>query len=249
LKISFVGSAATALLLALGIFITPVIQKIGFRGTMVVGTIGAPLSLILASFATELWHIYLSQGILLGIASAFVFQPSITLPAQWFTARRGLATGIAVSGSGAGGVCLSPMVQSLIASIGYRNTLRVQGALGFGLLCISTALATSRYRPPKSANGENKWYHMFDKSLISRNYILLLTFSFFVPFGYLAPFFMAPAYVQHIGLDVSTGATMISVMSAANVVCRISLGYLADRVGKFNMMFTCTFSAGNVGQD
>jgi MFS family permease len=45
-------------------------------------------------------------------------------------------------------------------------------------------------------------------------------------------------------LDVSTGATMISVMSAANAICRITLGYLADRTGRFNTMFTCTFLAG-----
>ncbi|KAI8643909.1 major facilitator superfamily domain-containing protein [Parasitella parasitica] len=211
---------------------------------MLVGTIVSPLALILASFATELWHVYLSQGILFGIGSAFVFSPSVTLPSQWFTAKRALATGIAVSGSGIGGVCLSPMTQRLIVSIGYQNTLRVQGAFGFGLLCVSTALATSRYRPPPSLNSKNRWYHVYDSSLISRRFVLLLGFSFFVPFGYVAPFFLAPQYVQSIGLDASTGAAMISVMSAANAVCRITLGYLADRTGRFNTMFSCTFLAG-----
>ncbi|KAK4509767.1 uncharacterized protein ATC70_007069 [Mucor velutinosus] len=244
LKIAFVGTSASALMLALGMFITPVIQKIGFRGTMCIGTIVAPLALILASFATELWHVYLSQGILFGIGAAFVFSPSVTLPSQWFTAKRALATGIAVSGSGIGGVCLSPMTQRLMVSIGYRNALRVQGAFGFGLLCISTALATSRYRPPPSLNSKNRWYHIYDSSLISRRFLLLLGFSFFVPFGYVAPFFLAPQYVQSIGLDTSTGAAMISVMSAANAVCRITLGYLADRSGRFNTMFCCTFLAG-----
>lgn len=165
-------------------FITPVIQKIGFRGTMAIGTVFSPLALILASFATELWHVYLSQGVLFGLASAFVFSPSVTLPSQWFTSKRALATGIAVSGSGVGGVCLSPMIQKLILTIGYRNTLRVQGGFGFGLLCISTALATSRYRPPPSSNVKNKWYHVYDSSLLSQRFILLLCFSFFVPFGY-----------------------------------------------------------------
>lgn len=248
LKIAFVGTSASALLLALGMFITPVIQRLGFRGTMTIGTIFSPLALILASFATELWHVYLSQGILFGIGSAFVFSPSVTLPSQWFTSKRALATGIAVSGSGVGGVCLSPMVQKLFTTIGYRNTLRVQGAFGFGLLCISTALATSRYRPPRGNGGKEKWYHIYDSSLISRKFILLLAFSFFVPFGYVAPFFLAPQYVQHIGLDVSTGATMISVMSATNAICRITLGYLADRMGRFNTMFACTFLAGNVNK-
>lgn len=39
---------------------------------------------------------------------------------------------------------------------------------------------------------------------------------------------------------------MISVMSAANAICRIALGYLADRTGRFNTMFVCTFLAGKI---
>ncbi|CAO3669684.1 hypothetical protein G6F70_004706 [Rhizopus microsporus] len=242
-RIAFVGTSANSMLLGLGVFMTPVIQKLGFRGTMVIGTILTPLGLILASFATELWHVYLSQGILYGFGSAFVFSPSVTLPSQWFTKRRALATGLAVSGSGIGGVCLSPMTQNLIANIGYRNSLRVQGAFGFGLLCISTALANSRYRPPPIKGGKNKWYHVFDLSLMNTRYILLLAFSFFVPFGYVTPFFLAPQFTQHLGLDASAGAAMISVMSATNAICRIALGYLADRVGRFNTMLTFTFLA------
>lgn len=59
-----------------------------------------------------------------------------------------------------------------------------------------------------------------------------------------APFFLAPSYCEYLGLDASTGAVMISVMSAANAICRIALGYLADRTGRFNTMFICTFLAG-----
>lgn len=245
LKISFIGTSATALMMALGLFITPVIQRLGFRGTMVIGTVFVPVSLILASFATQLWHIYLSQGILYGMAAAFVFSPSVTLPSQWFTARRSLATGIAVSGSGIGGVCLSPMIENLIRTVGYRNTLRIEGCFGFAILCIATALATSRYRPPRLTGDNNKWYHMFDRSLLTPRFILLLCFGFFVPFGYIAPFFLAPQFVQSLGLDSASGAAMISVMSAANAIFRISLGYLADRVGRFNTLFLFTFFSGN----
>jgi hypothetical protein len=48
----------------------------------------------LASFATELWQIYLTQGLLYGIGGAFVFAPSISLPPQWFVKYRSLATGV-----------------------------------------------------------------------------------------------------------------------------------------------------------
>lgn len=86
------------MLLSTGLFTTPVIQRIGYRATLAIGSILAPLGLILASFATQLWHIYLSQGILYGIGAGLAFSSSVTLPSQWFVKNRALATGLAVSG-------------------------------------------------------------------------------------------------------------------------------------------------------
>lgn len=92
-RISFVGTLASTVLLSSGVFITPVIQKLGYRGTLAIGAILAPLGMVLASFATSLWHIYLSQGLLFGIGSGLCFAASIALPAQYFTKNRSLATG------------------------------------------------------------------------------------------------------------------------------------------------------------
>ena len=78
-RIAFVGTLENAILLSAGLFISPLIPIIGFRGCMAIGTILAPLGLVLASYATELWHLYLTQGILFGLGGSFVFSPSITL--------------------------------------------------------------------------------------------------------------------------------------------------------------------------
>ncbi|KAF7726988.1 hypothetical protein EC973_008183 [Apophysomyces ossiformis] len=241
-RIAFVGTSATACLLSCGVFLTPVIQRIGFRGTMMIGTILAPLGLILASFATELWHIYLTQGILFGIGGTFVFAPSVALPAQWFVKNRALATGIAVSGSGIGGLAISPMTQHLVSSIGYRNALRVIGGMGFGVLVIATSLAMSRWRPPKTAS--RGFSSIIDLSLINLRFGILLLFGFLVPFGYVGPFFLAPTYAPYIGMSIASAATLVSIMSAMNALCRITLGFLADSIGRLNTMFLATFLAG-----
>ncbi|KAI7852924.1 major facilitator superfamily domain-containing protein [Circinella umbellata] len=208
---------------------------------MAIGTILAPLGLVLASYATELWHLYLAQGILFGLGGSFVFSPSITLPSQWFVKNRALATGLAVSGSGIGGVCISPMAQSLITNIGYRNALRTMGGMGFGLLSIATALAVSRY-PPTRPNG--KPWNIFDRSLISWPFAFLLLFALCISFGYVAPFFLTPTYAEHIGVDASVGSTLISIMSAANAVCRITLGYFGDKYGRVNTLSIFTLLSG-----
>ncbi|KAI9317746.1 major facilitator superfamily domain-containing protein [Dichotomocladium elegans] len=243
-KIAFVGTSANAMLLSMGLFISPFLRRLGFRGTMVIGTVLAPLGLVLASFATELWQVYLSQGILFGLGGAFVFSPSITLPSQWFVKNRALATGIAVSGSGVGGVCLSPMSQSLIATIGYRNTLRTMGGMGFGLLCVATTLAVSRYPPPSDKKSGGSPLRLFERSLFTWPFNFVLVFSILVPFGYVAPFFLTPTYASVIGASDSMGSSLVSIMSAANVLCRITLGYVGDRYGRVNVIFIFTLLSG-----
>ncbi|RUP47217.1 major facilitator superfamily domain-containing protein [Jimgerdemannia flammicorona] len=239
LKIAFIGTSANAVLTSLGLFLTPIINRIGYRGTMAIGTILAPLGLVLASFSTELWHLYITQGILFGIGGAFVFSPSIALPSQWFDKHRGLATGMSVCGSGVGGLALTPLVQFLIENVGYRATLRYMAIIGVVILGIATFLAKPRWALKVGNDGK-----MFDKSLLSKQLWIMLFFGFTVTFGYLVPYFLMPSYAISIGLSPATGAVVVGVMSGFNAAARIGLGYTADRFGRVNTMFVCTLLAG-----
>ncbi|CDS13676.1 hypothetical protein LRAMOSA05850 [Lichtheimia ramosa] len=243
--ISFIGTLANSLLISLGVLLTPIISRFGYRATMAVGAIVCPLGMVLASFTTSLWQLYITQGLLVGIGGAFVFSPSITLPPQWFKKNRALASGIAVSGSGIGGVALSPLTVRLIDELGYRMALRVLGCLYFGILVISIIFARSRFRPAPSNTGSKGLDAFIDPSMLTWKFFLLALFCFLVPFGYIAPFFLAPTYASNvIHANASTGSTLVSIMSGMNSVCRICLGFMADHTGRLNTMFACTFLAG-----
>ena len=54
---------------------------------------------------------------------------------NWFTLKRGLAVSIALSGSGVGGVLLSPVTSAVIASYGWRVAFLVLAAI-----CLVAAL-------------------------------------------------------------------------------------------------------------
>ncbi|KAL1918259.1 uncharacterized protein VTP21DRAFT_2919 [Calcarisporiella thermophila] len=110
--ISYIGTSSNALMFLLGPMFIIVSQRIGFRICMMFGAVLCPLALLLASFNTHLWQLYITQGIMFGIGFACLFFPSILLPNQWFKKHLGLATGITVSGSGIGGLCLSPLINT-----------------------------------------------------------------------------------------------------------------------------------------
>ena len=77
------------------------------------------------SVASQLWQVYA----LFAVAGCFAVASTRLLislvTANWFTAKRGLAISIALSGSGFGGAVLSPIVSNLIVGMGWRTAFLV----------------------------------------------------------------------------------------------------------------------------
>lgn len=92
------------------------------------------------SFVGELWQVYVLFAFsgCFAVASTRLLISLVT--ASWFTAKRGLAISIALSGSGFGGAILSPIVSSLIVSVGWRSAFLVLAAV-----CIVAALPITAY--------------------------------------------------------------------------------------------------------
>ena len=63
----------------------------------------------------QAWQLILLQGVLFGIGGGMLYVPVIKLLPEWFSERRGLASGIIFAGGGVGGT--SEVVSSLRRSL------------------------------------------------------------------------------------------------------------------------------------
>ncbi|ORY90012.1 major facilitator superfamily domain-containing protein [Syncephalastrum racemosum] len=210
---------------------------------MAIGTVLAPIGLVLASFTTQIWQLYLTRGLMFGLGGSCAFASCVTLPSQWFYKNRGLATGIAVAGGGIGGVIFSSLTRYLITELGYRNALRVIALICFGALCLATGLLRSRWRPPPSTS-QGFLGVFWDRSMATSSFAFCLVFSVIVTFSYMGPFFLAPSYVLHLSEDAQLGSVLLSIMCGMNAISRVFLGFVSDRLGKCNTLFICTLVAG-----
>ena len=52
------------------------------------------IALIGSSFATQVWHLIITQGILYGSGYLFIYYPVLNMLNEWFFERRGLAYGV-----------------------------------------------------------------------------------------------------------------------------------------------------------
>jgi OFA family oxalate/formate antiporter-like MFS transporter len=119
------------------------------KGPRVVALTGGFLygsGVFLASFsADKLWWLYLSYGLIGGVGLGFGYIVPISVLVKWFPDRRGLITGIAVAGFGAGALVTAPVATHLIQSVGVLQTFAY---LGVGYLVATMATGFFMRNPP-----------------------------------------------------------------------------------------------------
>lgn len=83
------------------------------------------VALVAASFATQVVHLILTQGLLYGLGASLVYSPFTFYIDQWFVKRKGLAYGIFWAGTGFCGSITPTLMEWAINNYGFRITLRV----------------------------------------------------------------------------------------------------------------------------
>jgi OFA family oxalate/formate antiporter-like MFS transporter len=122
------------------------LNKKGPRVVALTGGFLYGLGVFLASFsANNLWWLYLSYGVIGGTGVGFSYIVPIAVLVKWFPDRRGLITGIAVGGFGAGALVTAPIATRLIQSVGVLHTFAY---LGIAYLVITVATGYFMQNPP-----------------------------------------------------------------------------------------------------
>lgn len=122
------------------------LNRVGPRTVALTGGFLYGLGVFLASFsANKLWWLYLSYGVISGIGLGFSYIVPVAVLVKWFPDRRGLITGIAVGGFGAGALVTAPVATRFIQSVGVLQTFAY---LGIAYLIVTMATGWFMVNPP-----------------------------------------------------------------------------------------------------
>lgn len=101
----------------------------------------------LGSFsAHKLWWLYLTYGVMGGAGLGMGYIVPISVLVKWFPDRRGLITGIAVAGFGAGSLIAAPVALRLIDRVGVLPTFAY---LGIAYAFVGVVAAWFMQNPPE----------------------------------------------------------------------------------------------------
>ena len=294
--IAWIGSIASGVCAAGGIISGYLCDKYGNRIVMIVGAVFISFGYFMASLSTEVWQLFFSQGLCCGIGYSLAYNAGVSVVGQWFDKKRGLALGLAMSGSGLGQFIMVNFTSSLLNSKGWRGTLQYTSlieilGLAFCAVIVRKLYATSTVATKTTKDNNNLtmlkqakmlfkdrhfFYLYFGYLIAGMSYILSLAiytviilcilrillyhvyyntlFTIYIlllhsilisylyiclliaVFGYCMPFVHLPNYALQHGLSVDQSNLILSMIGIASAGGRISLGFVADRVGKLLMV-------------
>jgi predicted MFS family arabinose efflux permease len=181
----------------------------------------------------------LSFGVLGGLSASMLFNPAISAIGHWFSARRGLATGVACTAGGIGGVLFSIVILYMAPDVGFGWSMRAIALLSLvscGLACI---FLKKRLPPNKRAGAAIDLKALKEpKFAATTAAVFLVEFAVFIPYTYIS------SYAIHKGMDPKMAYLINVFLNAGAIPGRALPGYVADRFGTFNTMclaaFVCT---------
>ncbi|KAL7410704.1 major facilitator superfamily domain-containing protein [Mrakia frigida] len=157
--IAGIGTVQAALSQGGTLFTGPCFDRYGPTRCLIIGTTMYILGLMLTSLVrptlflicTQLWQLYLAQGVLVGLGMSWLFIIPLGCVSQWFDKRRGLAIGICISGPSVGSIMWPLLLNLLPSKVGFGWTVRIIAFINLALLTFAIWAVKARL-PPKKRN-------------------------------------------------------------------------------------------------
>lgn len=239
LQYAFIGGLSISQALIVSPIATLTTRRFGTRTTLFIGVGLEAISFIGASFASQIWHLFLTQGICFGWGMGFLFVGSVGIAAQWFSTRRSLANGCSAAGSGLGGLVYSLAAQAMIKHIGLPWAFRTLGIIALVVNSVCSLLIRDRNKQIGSSQLG------FDYRLFSKvQFLGLLVFGFLSMLGYVVLLFSLPNYARTVGLSAQQGSVIGAIFNLGQALGRPPIGYFSDSIGRLNMASSMTFLSG-----
>lgn len=208
------------------------------------------LGVFLASFSHSLSWLYLTYGVIGGIGLGFSYIVPVAVLVKWFPDRRGLITGIAVGGFGAGALITAPVATRLIQSVGVLSTFAY---LGIAYLIVTVVIGFFMQNPPDGWTPEG-WTPTANQTSHrgSRDFTLSQALKTWQWWALWLILFLntcagisiisqeAPLFQEEAGVTAAVAASMVGLASIGNAVGRVFWAWVSDLITRrstFLVMF------------
>jgi OFA family oxalate/formate antiporter-like MFS transporter len=198
-------------------------ELFGVRNVTIGAGILMALGFWLTAHADNLMMLYLSAGILVGLADGAGYLMTLSNCVKWFPERKGMISACAIGAYGLGSLGFKFICGALLTRFGLEQTFIIWGLLAMSMIIIGALMM--REAPQQSAANaireRTRDYTLAQSVRLPQYWMLALMFLTAC---------MSGLYVIGVAKDIGEGLVHLTTQTAANAVTVIAIANLSGRL-------------------
>ncbi|QIU90901.1 L-lactate MFS transporter [Yokenella regensburgei] len=230
-------------LLSLGLAISSSIagklqERFGVKRVTMASGILLGVGFFLTAHSNNLMMLWLSAGVLVGLADGAGYLLTLSNCVKWFPERKGLISAFSIGSYGLGSLGFKFIDSHLLTSVGLEKTFMIWGAIVLVMIAFGATLMTDApNQPVKTSNGVTETDFTLAESMRKPQYWMLAVMFLTACMSGLYVIGVAKDIAQGmVHLDVLTAANAVTVISIANLGGRLVLGILSDKISRIRVI-------------
>lgn len=213
------------------------VDKKGPRPALVIGGLLYGGGLILSSFATSPFMLYLTYGVLTGAGVGFVYVCPLSTLIKWFPNNKGMITGLSVGIFGGGSIIFKEVISKLLVGSNVSGAFLNLGLISVILILIGAVLTNNPEGFVKKSTEKREGDYTTGEMIKTSKFFK----TWFMYWLAVIPGLLVLGAAKNIGIEVAgldgaAAAGIISILAVSNAGSRLVSGTLSDKFGVLNVL-------------
>ena len=230
-------------LLSLGLAISSSVagklqERFGVKRVTMASGILLGLGFFLTAHSDNLMMLWLSAGVLVGLADGAGYLLTLSNCVKWFPERKGLISAFAIGSYGLGSLGFKFIDTQLLETVGLEKTFVIWGAIALLMIVFgATLMKDASKQEVKTSNGVVERDYTLAESMRKPQYWMFAVMFLTACMSGLYVIGVAKDIAQSLAhLDVVSAANAVTVISIANLSGRLVLGILSDKIARIRVI-------------
>ncbi|MCI5460012.1 MFS transporter [Escherichia coli] len=230
-------------LLSLGLAISSSVagklqERFGVKRVTMASGILLGLGFFLTAHSNNLMMLWLSAGVLVGLADGAGYLLTLSNCVKWFPERKGLISAFAIGSYGLGSLGFKFIDTHLLETVGLEKTFVIWGAIVLVMIVFgATLMKDAPKQEVKTSHGVVEKDYTLAESMRKPQYWMLAVMFLTACMSGLYVIGVAKDIAQSLAhLDAISAANAVTVISIANLSGRLVLGILSDKIARIRVI-------------
>ncbi|MDV5354679.1 MFS transporter [Enterobacter asburiae] len=213
-------------------------ERFGVKRVTIASGLLLGLGFFLTAHATNLMMLWLSAGVLVGLADGAGYLLTLSNCVKWFPERKGLISAFSIGFYGLGSLGFKFIDSHLLATVGLEKTFMIWGAITLVMIVFGAMLMTDApLQKATTINGVVENDFTLAQSMRKPQYWMLAVMFLTASMSGLYVIGVAKDIAQGmVHLDMATAANAVTVIAIANLSGRLVLGILSDKIARIRVI-------------